>query len=382
MLAPLKKGIEVEVFTGTRQGDAVGMSPKIIPALQDPFVYESDARHVEYVTDPYTSYDDLARAVVEPRLKLRQYLETQGNLTVLPHSTIAMPFDQKFDLSLPNNTYYQWVGENFGTNILTSSVHISIGLDDMDDIINVTNWLRMDMPLFLALTAASPYRNGVATGYHSSRWIDFPQEPVDMRFFDDHADFVGFVEDGLASGKMRSLRHMWSAVRPNGQDRPYDLNRIETRICDLVFDPALLLAVTAVLEARIIQLQMKSGKPADHLLKISRENERRVAKDSLNATVWHYGKEVSARVAIARMIGEVEGIMRALGTYHHLAVIDEVMANGNEAMRFIKRVEELGDLRTAMVEAIDEAEAIDYRWAAILAERAKATTTQDAGRLV
>ena len=26
MLAPLKKGIEVEVFTGTRQGDVVGMS--------------------------------------------------------------------------------------------------------------------------------------------------------------------------------------------------------------------------------------------------------------------------------------------------------------------------------------------------------------------
>ena len=190
-------------------------------------------------------------------------------------------------------------------------MHISVGLNDMDDIVNVTNWLRMDMPLFLALTAASPYRNGVDTGYHSSRWIDFPQEPVDMRFFDDHADFVRFVEDGLASGKMRSLRHMWSAVRPNGQDRPYDLNRIETRICDLVFDPALLLAVTAVLEARIIQLQLKGGKPADHLLPIARENERRVAKNSLNATVWHYGKEVPVRVAIARLIGEVEGIMCA-----------------------------------------------------------------------
>ena len=266
MLAPLKKGIEVEVFTGTRQGDAVGMSPQVVPALQDPFVFESDARHLEYVTNPYTSYDDLAAAVVEPRLRLRKFLEGAGNMTDFPFSTLAMPFNQQFELALPNNTYYQWVGANFGTNILTSSVHISMGLDDMDDIVRVTNWLRMDMPLFLALTAASPYRNGEATGYHSSRWIDFPQEPVDMRFFDDHADFVGFVEDGLASGKMRSLRHMWSAVRPNGPDRPYELNRIETRICDLVFDPALLLAVTALLEARIIYLQLKSGKPADHLL--------------------------------------------------------------------------------------------------------------------
>jgi predicted glutamate--cysteine ligase len=318
-----------------------------------------------------------------PRLAMREFLDGQGGLTVMPHSTIAMPFNQAFEPSCPNNAYYQWVGANFGTKILTSSVHISVGLDDMDDIVNVTNWLRMDMPLFLALTAASPYRNGVDTGYHSSRWIDFPQEPVDMRFFDDHADFVRFVEEGLASGKMRSLRHMWSAVRPNGQDRPYDLNRIETRICDLVFDPALLLAVTAVLEARIIQLQLKGGKPADHLLPIARENERRVAKNSLNATVWHYGKEVPVRVAIARLIGEVEGIMRELGTYHHLAAIDEVLSKGNEAMRFLKRVEQLGDLKTAMIEAIDEAEAIDYRWAAMLeTKKAERTQNADARRLV
>ena len=66
MVSPLKKGIEVEVFTGTRQGDAVGMSPKIVPALPD-FVYESDARHVEYMTAPHRDYDSLVKEIVEPR---------------------------------------------------------------------------------------------------------------------------------------------------------------------------------------------------------------------------------------------------------------------------------------------------------------------------
>ncbi|HEY9721426.1 MAG TPA: glutamate--cysteine ligase [Oscillatoriaceae cyanobacterium] len=367
MLQPLKKGIEVEVFTGTRNGQPVGMSPKIVPALPE-FVYESDARHVEYMTAPHTNYDVLVREIVNPRMRLRKFLEEQGNLTVFPGSTIAMPFNQEFELSLPNNTYYQWVGQNFGMDILTSSVHISMGIDDQDDLIRVTNWLRLDVPLLLALTAASPYRNGEFTGYHSSRWVAFPQEPVDLTFFDDHAHFVRFVEDALAKGKMRSIRHMWSAVRPNGPDRPYDLNRVEMRICDLVFDPALLMAVTALLEARIVHLMMKSGKPAEHMLGVARENERRVAKDSLNAKVWHYGQEVPVRVALSRLIGEVEGLMRELGTYHHLEVIDEVMAKGNEAMRFIQRVDQLGSLEAAVTEAIDEAEAIDYRWATKLAE--------------
>jgi predicted glutamate--cysteine ligase len=366
MLAPLKKGIEVEVFTGTREGEAMDNSPKIVAALPD-FVFESDARHVEYMTAPQTDYDALVREIVEPRMRLRAFLESQGDQTVFPGSTLALPFDQQFHPSLPNNTYYQWVGATFGTKILTSSVHISMGLDDADDIVRVTNWLRLDVPLLLALTAASPYRNGEFTGFHSSRWVDFPQEPVDMRFFDDHKDFVGFVEDAIASGKMRSQRHMWTAVRPNGNDRPYDLNRIEMRICDLVFDPELLMAVTALLEARIIQLQMKSGKPEHALLGIARENERRVAKDSLNAYVWHYGKEVPVRVALARLMGEVEGIMRMLGTFHHLAVLERVMTNGNEAMRLIQRVNKLGDLQAAVMEQIDEAEAIDQRWARKLA---------------
>ena len=284
-----------------------------------------------------------------------------------PGSTLALPFDQQFHAALPNNAYYNWVGANFGVSILTSSIHISVGLDDMDEIVAVTNWLRMDIPLLLALAASSPYKNGEFTGYHSSRWVTFPQEPVDMRFFDDHADFVRFVEDGLASGKMRSLRHMWGGVRPNGNDRPYDLNRIETRICDLAYDPGLMLAITALLEARIQHLRMKVGKPEAGLLAVARENERRVAKDSLDATVVHYGKEVPVRVALARLIGEVEGIMRGNGTYHHLAAIDQVLAEGNEAMKLIKRVEALGgDLKAAVMEAIDEAEAIDVRWAAKL----------------
>jgi predicted glutamate--cysteine ligase len=362
MLSPLKKGIEVEVFLGTRAGEARDLSPSVVERVEG-FVFESDARHVEYVTAPFVAYRDLELALMQPRLHLRDYLDSLGSLTILPGSTLALPFDSAFHPSLPNNAYYQWVGAHFGTQILTSGVHISLGLDDPDEIVRVTNWLRMDMPLFLALTASSPYRNGVATGYHSSRWVEFPQAPRGLEFFDDHAHFVRFVEGCLANGEMRSVRHMWSAVRPNGDQRPYDLNRIETRICDLAFDPQLLLAITALLEARIWHLRLKTGKPEHQMMAVVHENERRVAKDSLGATVWHYGQETPVRLALLRLMREVEGIMRTLGTEHYLAVIEDVLIRGNEAMRLIERVEALGSLEAAVQEQIDEAEAIDRRWA-------------------
>jgi predicted glutamate--cysteine ligase len=365
LLARLKKGIEVEVFTGTREGRAVALSPQIVPYL-DRFVYESDARHIEYITDPHTDDNALLREILEPRLNLRKHLETLGDYTVLPGSTIALPFNQEFELSRPNNTYYQWVGRQFGTNILTSSVHISVGLDTCEEVIHVNNWLRMDVPLLLALTASSPYKNGEATGFHSSRWNYFPQEPSPMRFFNDHQDFVGFVEDALAKGQMQSVRHMWSALRPNGHNRPYDLNRVEVRICDLVMDPQVLLAISALLEARIYHLLMKTGVPDQKLMAVSLENERRIAKDSLNAQVFFYGQEVDVKFAIRRLMMECEGLMEAMGTAHHLETLERVLVEGNEAMRFIKRVDELGDLEAAVIEAIDEAEAIDMRAARAL----------------
>jgi predicted glutamate--cysteine ligase len=55
----LSKGFEIEMYTGTPQGDIVGLSDKIVDSL-DGFVREPDSRNVEYITPPYHQYDQLA----------------------------------------------------------------------------------------------------------------------------------------------------------------------------------------------------------------------------------------------------------------------------------------------------------------------------------
>lgn len=47
----LSKGFEVEMYTGTPQGDVVGLSDKIVAHLEG-FVREPDSRNVEYTTAP------------------------------------------------------------------------------------------------------------------------------------------------------------------------------------------------------------------------------------------------------------------------------------------------------------------------------------------
>jgi len=69
----LCKGFEVEMYTGTTAGDVVGLSDKIVAAV-DGFVREPDNRNVEYTTAPMTCYDRLLCALVRPRHHLRAYL--------------------------------------------------------------------------------------------------------------------------------------------------------------------------------------------------------------------------------------------------------------------------------------------------------------------
>jgi len=87
-------------------------------------------------------------------------------------------------------------------------------------------------PRFLMATQA-----GITT-----RWDSSPK-PAYVPLFESHAHHIQWVEAQLAAGTMQNVRHLWVSVRPNGVRRPYELNRLELRICDLVTDPIALLAI-------------------------------------------------------------------------------------------------------------------------------------------
>jgi predicted glutamate--cysteine ligase len=99
----LSKGFEIEMYTGTPQGDIVGLSDQIVASL-DGFVREPDSRNVEYTTAPLYSYDRLLCAIVRPRQNLRAYLERLGGYTLLPGSTLSLGGSDRFYRSDPNTT--------------------------------------------------------------------------------------------------------------------------------------------------------------------------------------------------------------------------------------------------------------------------------------
>ncbi len=359
----LTKGFEVEVYTGSPTGDIIGLSDRIAADLEG-FVREPDSRNVEYITDPLVDYEQLLCALVQPRLRLRQYLQTLGDYTVIPGSTLSLGDSSHFHRSDPLNPYHTYIENTYGTNVVTASVHINVGIPNPEVLMRACRLIRLEAPLFLALSAASPFLDGKTTGSHSSRWAMFPQTPASVPLFKSHAHFIEWTEAQLAAGTMQNVRHLWSSVRPNGAKRPYDLNRLELRICDLVTNPVKLLAISALLEARLQQLiDDPSLDPLNssifrtglgQLDRLTAANEQAAAHLSLDAelTHWQDGRSLLARDWIEELYTEVWPTAKKHGFSCFLNPVQAILREGNEAQQWLKLVDKGWSIRSIMQQGI------------------------------
>ena len=340
----LLKGFEVEMFTGRADGTVVGCSAEVAKALQG-FVTEPDHRNLEYVTAPHRSYGRQLAAVLEPRRRLRQWLVKRG-LTLLPGSTLSLGDSTRFERSDPTNPYHSFIERTYGTRVVTASVHLNLGMETMESLFAGLRLLRCEAALLLAISASSPFLDGQLCGAHSQRWIQFPLTPPRVPLFVDHAHFIRWMNEQLLAGAMRNVRHLWTSVRPNGDDRPHQLNRLEIRICDLISDPLLLLAVTAFAEMRLQQILRD---PAHHdplraspmdgeaLARLADANDQAAARSSLDAQLchWRTGQSIQARQWIAATLREMAPLAAELGLSQVLEPLEMVLSQGNQAIRWL-----------------------------------------------
>ncbi len=127
---------------------------------------------------------------------------------------------------------------------------------------------------------------------------------------------------------------------------PHDLNRLEIRICDLVTDPLVLLAITAFAELRLQQLMREperydplhaSSLGASQLAALADANDLAAARSSLDATVMHWrdGAPVQARAWLLQELTDLAPLAQELGLTRVLAPLQCVLDHGNQAMAWL-----------------------------------------------
>ena len=365
----LLKGYEVELFTGSSSGEHVGISADLIDEMPE-FVKEPDLRNIEYITSPDNQYLGLKHKLLTPRRKLREWLSNK-NLTIIPGSTMSLGNSKIFQRSDPLNSYHDFIEANYGTKVVTTSIHINLGVENLDDLFSSLRLVRCEAALLLALSASSPFLDGISTTAHSHRWLQFPLTPSKVPIFLNHSHYVSWIEENLKSGVMVNERHLWTSVRPNGPHRPYKLNRLELRICDLITNCDLLLACTALIELRLINLfrspkqldpMEASHLSLDELALLSDMNDQAAAKNSLNATLHHWrdGKPILCREWINQLIQEMLPLAKEFDMPHILSPIQSILLDGNQAMQWLDSYEKGQSVQAIIQKSIAEMQAEEF----------------------
>jgi glutamate---cysteine ligase / carboxylate-amine ligase len=112
----------------------------------------------------------------------------------------------------------------------TFSLHVHVGVRDIDRAVRVCDRLRPVLPLLLAVSANSPYLDGRDSGLHSARTQSFTRNfprcgiPDAFGGWPAYREYVEFL---LRTDSVVEFTQIWWSVRPH-----FEFGTVEVRICD------------------------------------------------------------------------------------------------------------------------------------------------------
>src|ERR1700685_4384787 len=112
----------------------------------------------------------------------------------------------------------------------TFSLHVHVGVRDLDRAVCAVDRLRPVLPLLLAISANSPFLDGRDSGLHSARTQSFtksfPRCGVPDAFGGWEA-YRAYIEFLLQTNSIVEFTQVWWSVRPH-----FSFGTVEVRICD------------------------------------------------------------------------------------------------------------------------------------------------------
>jgi carboxylate-amine ligase len=191
---------------------------------------------------------------------------------------------------LTPNPRYRRMADHFGataTSVATCGCHVHVAMDDRATGVEVINHLRPWLPMLLALTANSPFNNGVDTRYSSWRhqlWTRWPSAGPPP-YFSSPDQYETIVDGMLRSGAILDRGMIYWHIRLS-DNQP----TLEIRVSDVAAtaeEATLLAVVVRGLVATALEA-IADGRRAPQLPgELLRSNLWRAARDGLAGQSLH-----------------------------------------------------------------------------------------------
>jgi carboxylate-amine ligase len=324
--------------------------------LEEHLVGELIASEVEVRTGRQESFADVPGAMAERRSQLQSLVEPMG---ILLGATGTHPWADWKSQRIIDTPHYRrndellryvvWRNNTFG-------LHVHVAIRGADRAIAVLDAMRNYLPEILALSASSPFVEGVNSGLHSARTQIFtrffPRCGVPDAFA-SWAEYEAFVRFLYETGSITEHTQIWWSVRPH-----LAFPTIEVRIADGQPDlgeAQALAAFAASLVARVARAY-DEGRPVEPLPhRLIEENFWRAIRWGLPGELLDFdrGEPIPARQRLEELVEWVLPVAEEIGAAPYLAIPEQ-----SAAERQIERFEDGATLEQIYAEQVQATERI------------------------
>ncbi|WP_347756965.1 glutamate--cysteine ligase [Agrococcus sp. ProA11] len=328
-------GIEWELaLVDPRTGEIAPRAKELLAAIDDRrFDKEFLTGMIELITGVHTTTDE---AIDELRSMRDTACAAADRLGVALVGTGTHPTSRWREQSQGDDPRYARVVQkagDWGRRLIIFGVHNHVGVEDRDKVVPLMRTMLDKLPLILALSASSPFWQGLDTGFASHRTMLFQQLPTGglPPMLVDWGEYERTLRDMLTAGVIDDVGELRWDVRPSPA-----IGTVEVRVADGAPSIDDLAAVTALIHCLIEEASrsLDAGEPQRHLPSwLVRENKWRAARDGLDATAImdEEGTLQPVRDAIGETLERLAPIARDLGATRSIAAAGRVLARGGSA---------------------------------------------------
>jgi len=318
--------------------------------LETHLVGELIASEIEIRTGRCDSFADAAALLGERRQQLRALADPRGVALGATGTHPWSPWQEQRIIDTPHYRlndqvlrYVCWRNNSFG-------LHVHVGINGADRAIRVCSALRNFLPELLALSASSPFVDGVFSGLHTARTQIFTRMfprcgiPDAIASWDEWDRYVRFLYE---TGSITEHTQLWWSVRPH-----LAFPTVEIRICDAQPDlgearslAALAYALTARIACALDEGEVLPDLPG----RLLEENLWRAIRYGLAGELIDFerGEAVPARSHLERLVDWVRPVAEELGAAEWLAIPER-----NAAERQIARHDEGATIEQIFAEQV------------------------------
>jgi glutamate---cysteine ligase / carboxylate-amine ligase len=198
---------------------------------------------IEVATEPHCDAGDARRELLRLRQNAAAAAAEHG-LVVLACGTHPLAYwRQSVQSRKPRYSQVMDALQMIGQRNMLCGMHVHVEFPDPRRRIDVMMRILPYLPLFIALSASSPFWQGRATGlkgYRLAAYDELPRTGL-PELFASNEDYESYVDAMVRSGAMADASHLWWSIRPSLKYPTLELRAADscTRIDDTIAIAAL-----------------------------------------------------------------------------------------------------------------------------------------------